>query len=148
MRSGSRNAIVSFYGFPYPTRSAVIRFDNDDLWVWSRIRLSKSLLDEVDQLGRIAHLVSPNKIHHLYLQDWKAVYPAAHVWGPSSTINERRDLRFREPLSDIPPMEWQPDLDQAWFRGSPVLDEVVFLHRPSRTVIVADLIENFTDRFI
>lgn len=31
---------------------------------------------------------------------------------------------------------------------SPVMDEVVVLHRASRTVIVADLIENFSERFL
>jgi len=28
------------------------------------------------------------------------------------------------------------------------MDEVVFLHRPSRTAIVADLIQTFSDRFL
>lgn len=28
------------------------------------------------------------------------------------------------------------------------MDEIVFFHRPSRTVIVADLIEAFSDRFL
>ena len=139
---------VNFYGFPHPTRSVVVRFDNGDLWIWSPIKPSEGLLEEVERLGRVAHLVSPNKIHHLYLQYWKARFPGAHVWGPMSTIKKRRDLEFREPLSDISPLEWQADLDQAWFRGSPAMDEVVFLHRPSRTVIVADLIQNFSHRFL
>lgn len=140
--------IVSFYGFPYPTRSVVVRLGKGDLWVWSPVKPSPGLIEEVGRLGPVAHLVSPNKIHHLYLQDWTARFPDAQLWGLPSTIGKRRDLTFREALSDVPPMPWQPDLDQAWFRGSPAMDEVVFLHRPSRTVIVADLIENFTDRFL
>jgi hypothetical protein len=28
------------------------------------------------------------------------------------------------------------------------MDEIVFLHRPSRTVIVTDLIQNFSDQFL
>lgn len=140
--------IVNFYGFPYPTRSVIVRFANGDLWVWSPIRASAGLLEEVTRLGRVAHLVSPNKIHHLYLQDWYALFPEAQLWGLQSTIDKRRDLKFREPLSDTPPTEWQLDLDQAWFRGSPLMDEVVFFHKPSRTVIVADLIENFAHGFL
>ena len=31
--------IVSFFGFPYPTRSVVVRLDAGRLWVWSPIRL-------------------------------------------------------------------------------------------------------------
>jgi len=144
----AEGTLVSFYGFPYPTRSVVVRLGNGDLWVWSPIKVSEDLVGEVNRLGRVAHLVSPNKIHHLYLRDWTARFPEARVWGPPSVINKRRDVAFREPLSDNPPADWRAELDQAWFRGSPFMDEVVFLHRPSRTVILADLIENFTDSFL
>ena len=140
--------IVSFYGFPYPTRSIIARLTNGDLWVWSPIRLTDDLAAAIDKLGTVRHLVSPNKIHHLYLQDWTARYGSAELWGPESTIKKRGDLKFREPLTDRPPECWQPDLDQAWFRGSFAMDEIVFLHRPSKTVILADLIENFTPEFL
>ena len=40
------------------------------------------------------------------------------------------------------------DIDQARFRGSPVFDEAVFFHRPSRTAIFADLIQAFDDAFL
>jgi hypothetical protein len=140
--------IVSFFGFPYPTRSVIARLENGDLWVWSPVKLTAELSSEVECLGSVRHLVSPNKLHHLYLQDWKAAYPEAHLWGPQSTIKKRADLRFREPLQDRPPPEWLADIDQAWFRGSFAMDEIVFLHRPSATAIVADLIQTFRDRFL
>ena len=140
--------IVSFYGFPYPTRSVIARLENRDLWVWSPIQLEVELRTELDRLGPVRHLVSPNKLHHLYLQDWKAAYPQAQLWGPQSTIRKRRDLKFQEPLRDHAPAEWGTDIDVAWFRGSFAMDEVVFFHRVSRTVIVADLIEAFCDRFL
>jgi hypothetical protein len=40
------------------------------------------------------------------------------------------------------------DIDQAWFRGSLAMDEIVFLHRPSATAIVADLIQTFSAHFL
>jgi hypothetical protein len=139
---------VSFIGIPYPTRSVIARFANGDLWVWSPVKLTAALRSEVDRLGSVRHLVSPNKLHHLYLHDWKAAYPGALLWGPQSTIKKRPDLRFREALKDSPPPEWGHDIDQAWFRGSFAMDEIVFLHRPSATAIVADLIQTFSDRFL
>jgi hypothetical protein len=139
---------VSFYGAPYPTRSVIARFGNGDLWVWSPVRLTADLRAEVDRLGSVRHLVSPNKLHHLYLQEWKAAYHEAMLWGPQSTIKKRSDLSFREALKDGPPPEWFPDIDQAWFRGSFAMDEIVFLHRPSATAIVADLIQTFSDQFL
>jgi hypothetical protein len=144
----AKGEIVSFYGFPYPTRSVIARLRDGGLWVWSPVRLSEELRDAVDGIGVVTHLVGPNKLHHLYLQDWKARYPAADIWGPESLVRKRRDLSFREPLTDAPPPEWQQDLDQAWFRGSPAMDEIVFYHQPSRTVVVADLIENFGRAFL
>ncbi len=140
--------IVNFYGFPYPTRSVVVRLGRGDLWVWSPTRLTPDLRIELNRRGAVRHLVSPNKLHHLYLQDWNAAYPQAQLWGPQSTIQKRRDLQFREPLRDLSPSEWGIDIDQAWFKGSFAMDEIVFFHRPSRTVIVADLIEAFSDRFL
>jgi hypothetical protein len=140
--------IVSFYGYPYPTRSVIARLQNGDLWVWSPVKLGADLRAAVDGLGPVRHLVSPNKLHHLYLRDWRAAYPDARLWGPQSTIRKCADLIFGEALRDTPPAEWLPDIDQAWFRGSFALDEIVFLHHPSATVIVADLIQTFSDRFL
>lgn len=140
--------IVRFFGIAYSTRSVIARLENGDLWVWSPVKLTAELRTEVDRLGSVRHLVSPNKLHHLYLQEWKAAYPDASLWGPQSTIKKRPDLAFREALTDSPPPEWIPDIDQAWFRGSFAMDEIVFLHRPSATVIVADLIQTFSDHFL
>jgi hypothetical protein len=140
--------IVRFLGFPFPTRSVIVRQASGNLWVWSPIRLTPDLCAELDRLGPVRHLVSPNKMHHLYLRDWSVAYPQAQLWGPESTIRKRGDLKFSEALRDSPPSEWAPDIDQAWFRGSRVMDEIMFFHRPSRTVIVADLIAAFRDHFL
>lgn len=137
-----------FLGIPYSTRSVIARLENGDLWVWSPVKLTADLRTEIDRLGRVGQLVSPNKLHHLSLQEWKAAYPEAALWGPQSTIKKRLDLSFHGALKDSPPHEWIPDIDQAWFRGSLAMDEIVFLHRPSATAIVADLIQTFSDRFL
>ncbi len=139
---------VNFYGFPYPTRSVIARLSDERLWVWSPIKLADDLRVEVDIVGRVAHLVSPNKLHHLHLAEWKAAYPTAKLWGLQSTTNRFPALAFTGALGDAPPPEWGPDIDQAWFRGSFAMDEMVFFHRPSRTAIFADLIEAFDDEFL
>lgn len=140
--------IVDFHGFPYPTRSVLVRLASGDLWCWSPIALTPALQSEIEQIGTPKHLVSPNKIHHLYLQDWKAVWPNAKLWGPASTIRKRSDLVFEPPLENEAPAAWEGAIDQIWFNGSPVMDEIVFFHRASKSVILADLSENFSDAFI
>lgn len=139
---------VSFFGAAYPTRSVITRLANGDLWVWSPVKLTDDLRNEANGLGPVRHLVSPNKLHHLYLQEWKAAYSEAKLWGLQSTIKKRHDLKFQQALTDTPPAEWLADIDQAWFRGSFAMDEIVFLHWPSSTVIVADLIQTFSEDFL
>lgn len=102
----------------------------------------------MEALGTPAHLFSPNLLHHLYLQDWKSVWPTAKLWGPASTIKKRTDLSFEAPLKYDPPDDWEGDIDQAWFRGSLFLHEVVFFHKPSCSAIFADLTQNFSEAFL
>jgi hypothetical protein len=134
---------VSFFGFPYPTRSVIIRLRDGGLWVWSPIRLDDALATAVDGLGPVRHLVAPNKLHHLFLADWKARWPAARLWAPPGLRARRPALSFDGDLGDAPEAAWAEDIDQVVFRGSFAMEEVVFFHRGSRTAIVADLIQRF-----
>ncbi len=139
---------VSFYGFPYPTRSVIIRLKDGGLWVWSPIGLTDELTDEIKALGPVVHLVSPNKIHYLFLSDWAEIFPHAKLWGPASTIEKCPELKFEAPLTDVPPCAWEGEIDQVWMQGSPALDEIAFHHLSSSTTILADLSENFSEDFL
>ena len=140
--------VVDFHGFPYPTRMVLVRLPDGALWVWSPVALTPELRAEVEAIGTPAHLVSPNAIHHLYLSEWHAAWPEAKLWGPAKTIKKRDDLPFEPALEDTAPDDWQGVFTQAWFRGSPILDEIAFVHRPSSTAIFADLSENFSEDFV
>ena len=144
----TEGSIVSFFGAPYPTRCVIARLGDGGLWVWSPVRLTAALRAALDRLGPVQHLVSPNKLHHLFLPDWKIAYPGARLWGPASTIRKCPGLAFQAALEDEPPPEWLGEIGQAWFRGSFAMDEIMFLHRASGTAMVADLIQAFSDEFL
>jgi hypothetical protein len=132
---------VSFYGFPYPTRMAVARLADGGSWVWSPVALTDELVDSVDAIGPVRHIVSPNKIHHLFLAEWAERWPDARVYAPPGLAQRKPDLRFDAELGDEPDAAWAADIDQVIFRGSVAMEEVVFFHRISRTAIVCDLIQ-------
>jgi hypothetical protein len=132
---------VSFYGFPYPTRMAVARLGDGSTWVWSPIALDAELAAEVASLGPVRNIVSPNKIHHLFLQDWAARFPEARLHAPPGLARRRPDLQFDTELGDEPDPAWAGEIDQVVFRGSLFMDEVAFFHRTSRTAIFGDLIQ-------
>ena len=135
---------VRFAGiFDYPTRMALVRLADGGLWVWSPIELDDALAKEVEVLGPVRHLVSPNKLHHLYLGPWRERFPQARVVASPGLVAKRKDLAFDAELGDEPDPAWDGQIDQVVFRGSVFLDEVVFFHRASRTALVCDLIQRF-----
>jgi hypothetical protein len=134
---------VSFFGYPYPTRMVAVRLSDGGIWVWSPIALTRDLEREIDALGPVRHIVSPNLLHHLFLAEWAARWPEARVYAPPGLAKRRPQIAFHAQLDDAPPDAWAADIDQAIFHGSFVIEEVVFLHRASRTAIVGDLVQRF-----
>lgn len=132
---------VPFLGVPYPTRMAVARLADGSAWVWSPIALSPELERAVEAVGPVRHIVSPNKIHHLFIAEWLRRWPEATCHAPPGLARRKPALRFDAELGDAPPPAWAGQIDQVVFRGSFALEEVVFFHRPSRTAIVGDLVQ-------
>jgi hypothetical protein len=132
---------------PFTTRMTIVRLANGDLWVHSPIAMTDALQAEVDKLGPVKHLVSPNRIHYAYIPQWGAIYPDAIKWA-SPLVRERAEsvgieVAFDQELVDEPDAAWADEIEQLIFRGSRYIEEVVFFHKPSRTLILTDLIENF-----
>ena len=135
--------VVSFFGFAYPTRMAVIRLAGGELFVWSPIALTPKLKAEVDALGPVNHLVSPNKLHYLFLAQWKSAYPDARLYASPGLAKKRPEIKFDAELGGTPDPAWAADVDQVEMAGSFALTEIVFFHRASSTALVTDLIQNF-----
>jgi hypothetical protein len=113
--------------------------------VWSPIALTEELARAVEAIGPVGHIVSPNKLHHLYLREWKDRWPDARLYAPPGLAGKKKRLHFDAELQDQPEDAWASDIDQTVFRGSFYLTEVVFFHRVSRTAIFGDLIQRFPE---
>ena len=131
--------------YPYPHRAVVIRLTDNSLFIISPIQLSADIRAAVGALGAVRYLVSPNHVHHLHLGDWGQAYPDAKLYASPRLMTKRRDLTFHKVLStDIPEPEWAGQIDQVLFgSGNGLMDELVFFHRASGTVIFTDLIMDF-----
>ena len=138
---------VSFYGIPFPTRMTLVRLINGDLWVHSPTVPTPKLLKEIDQLGEVKHLIAPNNIHYLSIGSWKEHYPNAQVWA-APNVSKRAleyniDFPMAQELNDTVPADWKEEIDQVYVRGNKFLHEIDFFHKPTKTLILTDLIENF-----
>lgn len=130
--------------WPFPTRMTIIRLPDGGLWLHSPTRPDEALLEMVQSLGPVRHIVSPNMIHHVSIGLWAARFPDAKLWA-SPGVRARSDVTFTDDLADTPPEDWAASIDQRIARGSRVLEEAIFFHKSSKVLILTDLIENFED---
>lgn len=132
---------------PFPTRMTVIKLSSGELWCHSPIAPEPAVFAALDALGPIKHLVSPNKLHYTHIAAWKQRYPDAIAWASPGVLeraaSQHVDVAFEANLGNTPPPVWVDDIDQLRFEGSSVMEEFVFFHCASRTLILTDLIENF-----
>ncbi len=114
---------VSFFGFPYPTRMAVVQLSDGNSWVWSPVALTEELARAVEAIGPVRYILSPNKIHHLFLAEWAEHWPDARFYAPPGLARKKPDLHFYAELGDEPDAGWAVDIDQVIFRGSVAMEK-------------------------
>lgn len=133
---------IRFYGVPLQTRTSVVRLGNGGLWVHSPAKPDDESRRQLARLGPVRFVVSPNKIHNLFLGEFALAYPEARVYAPPGLPERRPELRYHGVLGPEPELEWAEDLDQTLTAGNVFFSEALFLHRASGTLIVGDLVEN------
>lgn len=136
------NRPLAIAGMHLGHRMTVARLRDGSLWLHSPVAYSEPLDGELAELGPVAHVVAPNLMHDTYLEAWFAAHPTARFHGAPGFSATRPDLRFTDTLSDVAPDSWRDDFDQHELRGMPRVNEVAFLHRASRTLILTDLVFN------
>jgi hypothetical protein len=136
------DAPLTVLGMALGHRMTVARLPDGTLWLHSPVDYTAALAAELARHGPVAHIVAPNVVHDTYLEGWFAAFPGARFHGARGFAKARPDLKFTDTLGDTPAAPWAAVFDQHLVRGIPRLNEVVFLHRASRTLIVTDLTFN------
>lgn len=135
---------LSILGMDIGARMTVVRLRSGGLFVHSPIRLTDGLKAALDDLGPVEIAVAPNALHHLFLGPFLAAYPAAKGFAGAGAAAKHPELTLAR-LAATPDPLWSADLDQLHVEGAPKLDEYVFLHRASRTLILTDWMFLFRD---
>ncbi len=132
-------------GAPLPVRMTVIRLSNGDLWLHSPTRYDENLRAELERHGRTRHLVAPDVAHWTFLQEWQQRCPDAVTWAAPGLRDraqvKKSGVRLDRDLGEAPPSEWAGDMELVVVPGAGFA-EVVFFHKPSRTLILTDIVQN------
>lgn len=137
---------VHFSGLDFSARMTIIRLPDGRLMLHSPCDIDAETAVRIRALGTPAYIVAPGSFHYLHVASAQAAFPEAEVWICPGVERKDPDLDFDWILSDRPPEAWADTLDQCLVRGNRLIWEVAFLHKPSKTLILVDLIENIGDR--
>ena len=140
-------------------RGTIVKLRDDSLAVFSPVALTQNVKQQMqEQLGstNVKYLTALDQEHHIFLEAWHKEYPQAKVIAPE-TLPE---LRNKQGYFKIPDENWRlvkasetggkgVSVDatfDAEFEGEYVPahgnKELVFCHKPTRTLIEADFMFN------
>jgi len=129
-------------GLRLPLRMTVVRLPSGKLLLHNPVAMDDALAGELAALGTVSELAAPNLGHHLSVAPVLRRFPSALVRGCPGLAAKKPDVSFASELGDQVPEAYEGALETAFLRGAPRLNEVVFFHPSSRTLVVSDLVFN------
>ena len=145
---------LKYWGLEVGTRMTVIRLRTGELIVISPIQSDKSTIEQLNEIGNVAYIIAPNLYHHLFVYDFKSIYQEAQLWVVPGLVSKRPELSFDKVITNKEG-SIQEQVDYLLFDGFKLLDlsgpsivnEFVFFHQKSRTLILTDIAFHFDETF-
>ena len=120
----------------------VMRLSSGKVIVHSTAPFTASDAGSISALGEPAWIVEALLRHDTFAKEGRRAFPAAKYLVPDGFAAGGISA---QPL--IPaPSEWATEIAVVSIAGAPEFGEIAMLHRPSNTLIVADLVVNFVGR--
>jgi hypothetical protein len=125
-------------------RMTVMRIRSGGLLVHNPFRLHEADLKKLKEMGTVVGILSPNIFHNSDTPWFSAQFPSAKVFCPLSQNRKMSKQGIERPRAFETewPTEWTPDVLCISLPGLRWLDESVFIHHPSKSLILTDLAFN------
>ncbi|MBT3603109.1 MAG: DUF4336 domain-containing protein [Candidatus Latescibacteria bacterium] len=134
---------LQILGVEFGHRMTVVKLSSGDLWVHSPIALNEAVQKELGSLGTPQYFVAPSAFHDMYWKPYFEKFDNVEFHGVSGMP---AGLTFTHTFSETIPNAWAKDFDMIAIEGIPMLNEHVFVHKKTKTLILADLVFNFDTR--
>ncbi len=136
-------------GIQIGTRTTLIRLSDGNLFAHALGPADDGDHGEIAKLGNVTQLVAPNLYHNEFVTDWVSRYEGAACYAPPGFEAKVKGLEYTTLTSEAP-AAWAGDLEQVFVEGAPALEETVFYHPATRTLLLTDLCFNImhSDSFI
>jgi hypothetical protein len=131
---------VWFGGVRLRVHTTVLRLEDGGLLIHSPAPPTSEIQQVLRAIGPVRWLCVPNCFHHLGTPAAARAFPEAKVVGPRSALERNGSLRLDLDIHGGDLSKQVPELETLPLSGVPFLDETVLFHKPSQTLIGADLV--------
>ena len=136
---------IHYAGTKFNSRMTIIRLSNGNLFIHSPCEIEEDTKISIEKLGKVEFIVAPGSYHHLYVGSAQRAFPEPETFICPGIERKNPEIEFDWLLGDRPDKRWEDDFEQVLVRGNKYIWEVAFCHKVTKTLILVDLIENFTD---
>ncbi|TVY87196.1 hypothetical protein LAWI1_G008556, partial [Lachnellula willkommii] len=139
-------------------RATIVKLQSGSLAVFSPVALTPTVKSKLESLGnKVSYIAAPDLEHHIFLSAWASAFPSAHIIAPDGLAEKRAKLsQTDKDVTNVPITTVFTAANKRSIRISEEFDaefeyefvdahpnkELVFVHKPSRTLIEADLLFN------
>ena len=133
---------LSLLGFQVGRRVTLMRLASGRLVILSTAAFKPDDVEAMRALGEPSFLLEATKAHDSFAAAGRAAFPDIPYLVPAGFP---KTAALRAAPLETAPSEWEGELAIRKIEGMPWVQEHVFFHKPSRTLIVADLLFNFAE---
>jgi len=138
---------IRYSGIDLFGRMTIIKLENGDLIIHDPYKVDDSTKHEIDAIGKVKYIIAPGNFHHLFVTDFQQKYPDAETFLCPGLERKRPDIKFDWILGNRPDHRWGGVIEQVVVQRPRIIWEVAFFHKPSKTLILVDLLENIGDDY-
>ena len=136
---------IHYAGTRFNSRMTLVRLSTGNLLIHSPCEIDQQTKTTIEALGKVEFIVAPGSYHHLYVGSAQRAFPEAETFICPGIETKNPQLEFDWLLGDRADKRWAEDFEQVLVRGNKYIWEVAFFYKPTRTLILVDLIESFSD---
>ncbi|MEK6773374.1 MAG: hypothetical protein AABY64_05505 [Bdellovibrionota bacterium] len=124
-----------------PVRSTLVRLNSAKILLSPGSALST---EQYDSLDSVTDIVAPNLLHCAGVPRAAQAFPKAHLWGVKGVKKQKSDIHWTHILGeDVWP--YSEELSLVTINGISRINETVFIHKESASLIICDLCFNMTN---
>lgn len=128
-------------------RMTILRLDAQTLLMHSPITITDALKAQIEALpGTLRYIVAPSLFHHLFVRSARDAFPDALTYAAPGLPAKRENFTFDHEIdpASLDTLPWHASLQTIAVAGMPLVNEQLFYHVPTKTLVVTDLVFNMS----